>query len=73
MYVLRSKNRPGYEAYEPESISAWSVEPDVELAPMEAWEAVPELEAALQAAPAFALVPAPAAPAEAPPEEEPAP
>ena len=39
-YILRSKNRPGYASYEPESISAWSVEPDLSIAPMEAWELV---------------------------------
>jgi hypothetical protein len=72
MYVLRSKNRPGYEAYEPESVSAWSEQPDLELAPAEAWEQVEGL-GALAAAPAFAPVPAPAVPVEAPPAEEPAP
>jgi hypothetical protein len=62
-FILRSKHRPGFEAYEPESISAWSEQPDLALAPLEAWEEVADLAAlhgALAAAPAFALVPAPA-------------
>lgn len=50
-YILRSKNRPGYEAYEPESISAWGVEPDLSMAPVEAWELVEDLAAAYAAAP----------------------
>jgi hypothetical protein len=50
-YILRSKNRPGYEAYEPESVSAWSVEPDLTLASDEAWELVEDLAAAYAAAP----------------------
>lgn len=59
-FILRSKNRPGFEAYEPESISAWSEQPDTELAPAEAWEEVADVEAAYAAAPAFAVIQAPA-------------
>ena len=44
MYILRSKNRANYEAYEPESISASSELPDLELAPVEMWEEVESLE-----------------------------
>lgn len=44
MYILRSKNRANYEAYEPESVSASSELPDLELAPLEAWEEVESLE-----------------------------
>lgn len=55
-YILRSKNRTGYASYEPESISAWSEQPDLRLAPVEAWEEVEDLAAALAAAPAFAPV-----------------
>lgn len=50
-YILRSKNRPGYVSYEPESISAWGVEPDLSLAPTEAWEEVGDLEQAYREAP----------------------
>lgn len=52
-YILRSRNRPDYEAYEPDSVSAWSVEPDLSLAPVEAWEAVEDIEEALASAPKF--------------------
>lgn len=66
-FILRSKNRPGFASYEPESISAWSdgepggpkapEQPDLSMAPAEAWEEVADaqaLEAAYAAAPAFA-------------------
>jgi hypothetical protein len=45
MFILRSKSRANYEAYEPDSVSASSEEPDLELAPLEAWEEVESLEA----------------------------
>jgi hypothetical protein len=50
-YILRSKNRTGYEAYEPESISAWGEQPDLSMAPVEAWEEVEDLAAAYLVAP----------------------
>lgn len=52
-FILRSKNRPDFEQYEPESISAWSEQPDVSLAPTEAWEEVQDLEQVLRDAPVF--------------------
>jgi hypothetical protein len=52
-YILRSRNRPDYEAYEPDSVSAGSVEPDLSIAPVEAWEAVEDVEEALASAPKF--------------------
>jgi len=50
-FILRSKNRPGYASYEPESISAWGEQPDESMAPVEAWELVEDLAAAYAAAP----------------------
>jgi hypothetical protein len=52
-YILRSKDRPGYQAYEPDSVTAWSEQPDLEIAPSEAWEFVEDIDAALAAAPTF--------------------
>lgn len=53
MFILRSKNRANYENYEPESISASSELPDLELAPLEAWEEVESLEVVV--APKFGM------------------
>jgi len=54
-YILRAKNRVGFEAYEPESITASGPEPDLDCAPAEMWEQVESLEAAHAASPAFEL------------------
>ena len=55
MFILRSKNRPGFEAYEPDSITASGPEPDETCAPAEMWELVEDLAAAHAASPAFGL------------------
>ncbi len=59
MFILRAKNRVGFEQYEPESITASGPEPDLACAPAEMWELVESLEAAHAAAPAFGLKLAP--------------
>ena len=57
-FILRSKNRIGYDSvyasYEPESISAWGEQPDLSMAPVEAWELVEDLEQAYRESPACA-------------------
>ena len=50
-HILRSKNRTGFEAYEPESITAWGEQPDVSMEPIEAWEEVADIEQAYLTAP----------------------
>jgi len=58
-YILRAKNRVGFEAYSPESITASGPQPDETCAPADAWELVESLEAAHADAPAFGLKLAP--------------
>jgi len=58
-YILRAKNRVGFEAYSPDSITASGPEPDETCAPVEAWELVPDLTQAHADAPPFELKLAP--------------
>ena len=53
MFILRAKNRPGFEAYEPDSITASGPAPDLDSAPAEMWELVEDLKVAHEASPAF--------------------
>jgi len=55
MFILRAKNRVGFEAYSPDSITASGPEPDETCAPAEAWELVEDLKVAHAEAPAFEL------------------
>lgn len=55
MYILRAANRPGYDQYEPQSITASGPEPELSYAPAEAWELVESLDEALANSPAFGL------------------
>ena len=56
-FILRSGQRalhdPIYLPYEPMSVTGWSEEPDLSWAPLEAWEQVEDLEAALRSASPF--------------------
>ena len=52
-YILHSKDAldPAAASFNGDSIFAWNVEPDLSLAPIEAWQEVADLEVALDAAP----------------------